>query len=50
LWITLEIVQKHQGTIRVRSRVHGPVTGTVFSVFVPYAPSQPHPVAAQLGA
>jgi signal transduction histidine kinase len=48
LWITLEIVQKHQGTISVRSRAHGSATGTVFSVFVPYAPSQSRLLASQL--
>jgi len=41
LWITLEIIRKHQGTIRVRSRAHGPNTGTAFSVFLPYAPPPP---------
>ena len=46
LWIALEIVQKHQGTIRVRSRTDGPTTGTVFSMFVPYSPSQPRPTAS----
>jgi signal transduction histidine kinase len=36
LWITSEIVKKHGGSIRVRSRTRvGGRTGTVFSVFLP---------------
>ena len=35
LWVTHGIVMQHGGTIRVRSRAHGPVTGTCFSVFIP---------------
>ena len=36
LWITSEIVNKHGGSIRVRSRNGvGERTGTVFSVFLP---------------
>lgn len=35
LWISSEIVQKHQGTIRVKSRVKSGHTGTVFSIFLP---------------
>jgi PAS domain S-box-containing protein len=38
LWVTLEIVEKHRGTIRVRSRSGpGSPTGTVFMVFFPDA-------------
>ena len=36
LWVSRGIVQKHGGSIRVRSRAEGPATGTVFSVFMPY--------------
>ncbi len=36
LWVSRGIVQKHGGSIRVRSRVNGDRTGTVFSVFLPY--------------
>ena len=36
LWVSHGIVQKHGGSIRVRSRAEGPSTGTVFSVFMPY--------------
>jgi PAS domain S-box-containing protein len=36
LWVSRGIVQKHGGSIRVRSRSEGEATGTVFSVFMPY--------------
>ena len=36
LWVSSGIVSKHGGSIRVRSRVNGPVRGTVFSIFLPY--------------
>jgi signal transduction histidine kinase len=39
LWVSRGIVQKHGGSIRVRSRAAGPTTarttGTVFSIFLP---------------
>jgi len=35
LWITREIVAKHRGTIRVRSRQQRGISGTVFVVFLP---------------
>ena len=35
LWVSRGIVQKHGGSIRVRSRVDGGATGTVFQVFLP---------------
>jgi signal transduction histidine kinase len=39
LWVSAEIVRRHGGTIRVKSRTHSPVTGTVFSIFLPSHPS-----------
>lgn len=36
LWVSNGIVRKHGGSIRVRSRVEGRKTGTVFSIFLPY--------------
>lgn len=36
LWVSRGIVQKHGGSLRVRSRSEGPATGTVFTVFMPY--------------
>jgi two-component system NtrC family sensor kinase len=36
LWVSEGIVRKHGGSIRVRSRAEGDVTGTVFSIFLPY--------------
>lgn len=35
LWVSSEIVQKHGGSIRVRSRASRGRTGTVFSIFLP---------------
>jgi len=35
LWVSRGIVEKHGGSIRVRSRASGPKTGTVFSIFLP---------------
>jgi signal transduction histidine kinase len=35
LWVSRGIVQKHGGSIRVRSRVDGRTTGTVFLIFLP---------------
>jgi signal transduction histidine kinase len=35
LWISQAIVQKHGGSIRVRSRSMPGASGTVFSVFLP---------------
>jgi PAS domain S-box-containing protein len=34
LWVSREIVEKHQGYMRVRSRNIGPGTGSVFSVYI----------------
>lgn len=35
LWVTRQIVDKHGGRIRMRSRTEEPGTGTVFSLFLP---------------
>jgi len=35
LWVSEQIIQKHRGTVRFRSRASGDSTGTVFSVFFP---------------
>lgn len=49
LWVSNGIVRKHGGSIRVRSRVDGSASGTVFSIFLPYpgegsqAPSRAFP-------
>jgi len=37
LWVSHSIVEKHGGSIHVRSRVDGRRSGTVFSVFLPAA-------------
>jgi two-component system, chemotaxis family, CheB/CheR fusion protein len=39
LWISSEIIQKHGGTVRLKSRVHPGKSGTVFSIFLPAAPT-----------
>jgi signal transduction histidine kinase len=39
LWVSLGIVQKHGGSIKMRSNAISPATGSVFSVFLP---SNPH--------
>jgi signal transduction histidine kinase len=38
LWVSYGIVQKHGGTIRVKSNAVSPATGTVFSIFLPLLP------------
>src|ERR1700692_207923 len=45
LWVSHGIVEKHGGSIRVRSRTSGIRTGTVFLIFLPLRPqiSQVHP-------
>jgi len=35
LWVSRGIIEKHGGSIRVRSRSEGRTTGTVFSIFLP---------------
>jgi PAS domain S-box-containing protein len=35
LWVSRELVEKHGGTLRVRSRTCDPLSGTVFSIFLP---------------
>jgi signal transduction histidine kinase len=36
LWVSLEIIQKHKGRMKVRSSASRKHHGTVFSVFVPH--------------
>ena len=36
LWISADIVRKHKGTLRVRSRQHHSACGTVFCLFLPF--------------
>jgi PAS domain S-box-containing protein len=35
LWVSRELVEKHGGSLRVRSRTTDPLCGTVFSIFLP---------------
>ena len=46
LWVSSEIVRKHSGSLRYRSRLG---SGTVFSVFLPAQPSAPASDAATPG-
>jgi PAS domain S-box-containing protein len=35
LWVSLEIVKRHQGRLKARSAYNGPCTGTVFTLHLP---------------
>lgn len=35
LWISKEIIDRHRGHLRIRSRQSGPRTGTVITLFLP---------------
>ncbi len=35
LWVTKQIIEKHQGTIQVRSSIRGLRRGTTFSIILP---------------
>lgn len=37
LWLSSEVVRKHNGRIRLRTRTEGPYRGSLFDVFVPFA-------------
>jgi PAS domain S-box-containing protein len=37
LWVSLEIIQKHQGHVKVRSSTSDRHHGTVFSIFIPHS-------------
>lgn len=50
LWICREIVEKHGGTIRMRSRTRPGESGAVFSVFLPESPSEYSELAMVAGA
>lgn len=45
LWVTLGIIQKHEGRIKVRSSESPQHHGTVFSVFIPHRIHSPNEVA-----
>jgi PAS domain S-box-containing protein len=42
LWVSRELVKKHGGSLRVRSRTSNPLCGTVFSIFLPNQGSTRH--------
>ena len=45
LWLTSEVIAKHHGRIRVRSRTDGLHRGTIFDVFLPEFKPGDHPVS-----
>jgi signal transduction histidine kinase len=45
LWVSRGIVQKYEGTMRVRSADRGPRRGTTFSVFFPAPASKVIPIS-----
>ncbi|HEX4039841.1 MAG TPA: ATP-binding protein [Acidobacteriaceae bacterium] len=48
LWVSEQIIRKHHGSVRVRSRSDGAGTGTVFSIFFPTTGLESEPVPAAL--
>jgi signal transduction histidine kinase len=46
LWVTRGILQKHNGSIRVRSSVSPDARGTVIQVFLPTTPQAVETIAA----
>jgi PAS domain S-box-containing protein len=44
LWVSKQILDKHQGTIQVRSRADGSLTGTVFRITLPLPALREEPV------
>lgn len=40
LWLSSEVVEKHRGRIRLRTRTTGPYRGTLFDVFLPASLSE----------
>ncbi len=45
LWVAQEIVTKHGGKIRVRSRVGPGLSGTVFTIYLPQSAAEDHTTA-----
>ena len=39
LWVSKEIIDRHEGVLRVRTSQRSPHTGTVFSLFLPFLPA-----------
>jgi len=45
LWISKDIIEKHHGSIRVRSSQESGKSGTVFSLFLPFQPVPDEPIS-----
>ncbi|MDE1162300.1 MAG: response regulator [Acidobacteriaceae bacterium] len=41
LWLSSEILEKHHGHMKIRTRTEGPYRGTLFSIFIPMSGSLP---------
>jgi signal transduction histidine kinase len=50
LWLSHGIVQKHEGSIRVRSRTTAGSSGTVFSIFLPDGAERVRSASAELAS
>ncbi len=50
LWVSAEILRKHEGTLHFRSCAGPGRTGTVFSIFLPQRDAMPHQNGAASGA
>jgi len=50
LWVTQSIVAKHKGFLHMRSSTRPPCSGTVFSIFLPFAADEIEHVLLRIGA
>ncbi len=50
LWVVVQLVERHGGTVHVWSRQCSHASGTAFSVFLPTAPSEPEGVEVESSA
>ena len=47
LWVSKEIIERHHGDLRVRSRQGDSRNGTVFTMFLPFEPAVRSPLPEQ---
>jgi PAS domain S-box-containing protein len=50
LWVVVQLVERHGGTVNVWSRQRRGASGTAFSIFLPMAPSEPQGVEVESNA